>query len=138
MTDTTPTSKSPLPDQEAVIEAIRQVFDPEIPVNIYDLGLIYHIEINDDTTIDIQMTLTTPNCPVAELIPVQVADKVKELDGVVDVRVSLVWEPAWTQDRMSEDAKLMLDMQGGVMPKPQQLFNISTPTQRRSSEDRHH
>jgi len=127
MTDNTPSKDAVLPDQNAVIEAIKQVFDPEIPVNIYDLGLIYNIKINDNRIIDIEMTLTTPNCPVAELIPVQVAGKVKELPGVEDVRVSLVWEPPWTQARMSEDAQLILDMQGGVMPKPQQFFNINTP-----------
>ncbi len=127
MDDNSPTNDTIMPDQNAIIEAIRQVFDPEIPVNLYDLGLIYSIKINDDRIIDIEMTLTTPNCPVAELLPVQVAGKVKELRGVDDVRVKLVWEPVWTQDRMSEDAKLILDMQGVVMPKPQEFFNISTP-----------
>ncbi len=127
MPDNTTTSDSVMPDENAVIEAIKQVFDPEIPVNLYDLGLIYSIKINDDSIIDIEMTLTTPNCPVAELLPTQVASKVKELPGVENVRIKLVWEPAWTQDRMSEDAQLILDMQGGVMPKPQQFFNISTP-----------
>jgi FeS assembly SUF system protein len=106
----------PLPEppvgnlEERVLDALRTVFDPEIPVNIVDLGLIYDLRVLEDRRVFIGMTLTAPNCPVAEEIPVQVADTVKAVPGVVDATVSLVWMPPWTQDRMSEEAKLQLNL----------------------------
>ncbi|MGH6886951.1 MAG: SUF system Fe-S cluster assembly protein, partial [Geminicoccales bacterium] len=95
-------------DRSAVIEALRQVYDPEIPVNIYDLGLIYGIDLHDDGSVAITMTLTAPACPVAGEMPHQVAEQVASVEGVGEVMVTLTWEPAWTQDNMSEDARLAL------------------------------
>lgn len=96
--------------EDQVLDALRTVFDPEIPVNIVDLGLIYDLRVLEDRRVFIDMTLTAPNCPVAEEIPIQVADKVKSVPGVVDATVSLVWMPPWTQDRMSEEARLQLNL----------------------------
>lgn len=93
----------------AIVEALRTVYDPEIPVNIYDLGLIYALEVADDGTVNIDMTLTAPACPVAGEMPSTVADTAAQVDGVGEVLVRLVWEPRWTADRMSEDARLALD-----------------------------
>src|SRR5690242_20263102 len=94
--------------QEAVITALRAIFDPEIPVNIYDLGLIYDIKINEDQEVHIQMTLTTPGCPVAQTFPGTVERAVNQVEGVSDCTVELVWEPPWTQERMTEAARLEL------------------------------
>ena len=105
------------PLREAIIEAIRTVRDPEIPVNIWELGLIYEIRIDDGGNVHIDMTLTTPNCPVAELIPQQVEQAVASVDGVAHVSVDIVWEPEWTPDMMSEAAKLDLDFTGKFDPK---------------------
>lgn len=96
--------------KEKVIEALKQVFDPEIPVNIYDLGLIYDVEIDDDDNVDVKMTLTTPGCPVAQTFPGTVEQAVKQLEEVNDCIVELVWDPPWTQDRMTEAAKLELGL----------------------------
>ena len=93
-----------------VVEALRQVYDPEIPVNIYDLGLIYDLELLGDGDVKIAMTLTAPACPVAGEMPKQVADKVASLPGAGEVEVMLTWDPPWDKDRMSEDAKMALDM----------------------------
>jgi FeS assembly SUF system protein len=93
-----------------VIEALRTIFDPEIPVNIYELGLIYDLRIAGDGKVGIDMTLTAPACPVAGAMPQQVADTVAAVAGVGEVEVNLVWEPPWTKDRMSEEAKVALDM----------------------------
>ena len=95
-----------VPNQEQVIEVLKTIFDPEIPVDIYELGLIYEVKISDDGRVDIEMTLTSPNCPVAESLPKEVEDKVAEMDGVTSAKVEIVFEPAWTQDMMSEAAKL--------------------------------
>ncbi|MAO46983.1 MAG: SUF system Fe-S cluster assembly protein [Crocinitomicaceae bacterium] len=95
-----------IPNQNQVIEVLKTIFDPEIPVDIYELGLIYEVKISSEGMVDIDMTLTSPNCPVAESLPREVEDKVKEMDGVVDAKVTIVFEPAWTQDMMSEAAKL--------------------------------
>jgi FeS assembly SUF system protein len=95
--------------KEDVIECIRTVMDPEIPVNLYDLGLIYSISISDNNII-IEMTLTNPNCPVAGQMPENVGKSIESLDGLNSVEVKLVWEPTWTKDHMSEDAKLALDI----------------------------
>jgi FeS assembly SUF system protein len=94
--------------KEAIVNALRGVFDPEIPVNIYDLGLIYNIEINEESHVDLQMTLTTPGCPVAQTFPGIVEQAVNQVEGVSDCTVELVWEPPWSQDRMSEAARLEL------------------------------
>ena len=93
-------------NQDQVIEVLKTIFDPEIPVDIYELGLIYEVKISDDGRVDIEMTLTSPNCPVAESLPKEVEDKVAEMDGVTSAKVEIVFEPAWTQDMMSEAAKL--------------------------------
>jgi FeS assembly SUF system protein len=94
----------------AIVKAISTVFDPEIPVNIYELGLIYDIIVDAGGVAGIRMTLTAPGCPVAHTLPVEVANKVKAVEGVTDARVDIVWEPAWTKDRMSDAAKLQLGM----------------------------
>ncbi len=89
-----------------IVEVLRTIFDPELPVNIYDLGLIYSVKVDAAGVARVQMTLTTPACPVAETLPPEVEAKVKTIDGVTDAHVELVWEPAWTPDRMTEAAKL--------------------------------
>jgi len=96
--------------RDAVIEALRTVHDPEIPVNIYELGLIYELRLSEQGNVGIDMTLTAPACPVAGAMPQQVADAVAAVPGVAEVEVNLVWEPPWTKDRMSEEAKVALDM----------------------------
>lgn len=93
-----------------VIAALKTVFDPEIPVNIYDLGLIYDVAIDDEKHVHIQMTLTSPGCPVAQTFPGTVEQAVNTVDGVSDCTVELVWDPPWTQDKMSEVARLELGM----------------------------
>ena len=97
-------------DSEAVIDALRTVHDPEIPVNIYELGLIYGMEIDEAGDVAIDMTLTAPACPVAGEMPQWVADAVAAVEGVGEVEVSMVWDPPWSPARMSEDAKMLLDM----------------------------
>ncbi len=95
---------------EEVIEVICGIYDPEIPVNIYALGLIYDVQVSDDFDVNITMTLTSPNCPVAETLPVEVEEKVKIISTVKKVKVNIVFEPIWTKDMMSEEAKLELGM----------------------------
>ena len=97
-------------NEQDVIEKIKMVFDPEIPVNIYDLGLIYKIHIDQENNIAIDMTLTTPNCPVAGSMPESVGKAVSEIAGISSIKVELIWEPKWSKDMMSEDAKLALDI----------------------------
>lgn len=94
----------------AVIEALRGIHDPEIPVNIYDLGLIYRLDIDDDGNVTIEMTLTTPACPVAESMPGQVECAVREVPGVRSVKVELVWDPPWTRDRLDDFTRLELGL----------------------------
>lgn len=94
--------------KELVIAGLKTVFDPEIPVNVYDLGLIYDIAISDDNHVAIQMTLTSPGCPVAQTFPGTIEQAVNQVEGVKDCTVELVWEPMWTQERMSEAARLEL------------------------------
>ncbi|MBH88081.1 MAG: FeS assembly SUF system protein [Pelagibacterales bacterium] len=94
--------------KDSIIEALGTVYDPEIPVSIWELGLVYNIDINEKNDILITMTLTTPNCPEAETIPDRVAEAVSKCENVGDVRVEIVWEPTWTQDNMSEAARLEL------------------------------
>ena len=96
--------------KEKIIEEIRKIYDPEIPVNIYDLGLIYDIQIKDENFVIIKMTLTTPNCPVAESLPKEVKDGVMQVEGVKDVDLELVWDPPWNKDMMSEAAKLEMNL----------------------------
>lgn len=91
-----------------VIEALSRVYDPEIPVNIYELGLIYDIIIDQHAVVGVRMTLTAPACPAAQILPGQVADEVKKVAGVTDAKVDVVWEPPWDKDKMSEAAKLQL------------------------------
>lgn len=93
-----------------ILDALREIYDPEIPVNIYDLGLIYEVNIDDNAHVDIQMTLTTPGCPVAQTFPGTVETAINQVDGVDECIVTLVWEPPWTQDRMTEAAKLQLGL----------------------------
>jgi FeS assembly SUF system protein len=95
---------------DGVIEALKEIFDPEIPVNIYELGLIYGVDITDDAAVAITMTLTTPHCPVAESMPAEVEMRVSAVPGVRDCEVSLVWDPPWDMAKMSDDAKLELGM----------------------------
>jgi len=94
--------------KESVIAALKTVFDPEIPVNIYDLGLIYDVSINEEQQVHIQMTLTSPGCPVAQTFPGTVEQAVNQVEEVNECQVELVWEPPWTQERMSEVARLEL------------------------------
>ena len=96
--------------KKKVIEEIKKIYDPEIPVNIYELGLIYKIEVDDKNKIDIDMTLTSPNCPVAGSLPKQVKDNIIKIEGVSDVNLHLVWEPPWDKSKMSEAAKLELNI----------------------------
>ncbi len=97
-------------NKEQVIECIRTVVDPEIPVNLYDLGLIYEIKINDNNDIKIKMTLTNPNCPVAGTMPESVGKSIEKLSNLNSIEVSLVWDPKWHKDLMTEEAKLALDI----------------------------
>ena len=96
--------------KDKVILEIKKIYDPEIPVNIYELGLIYKIEIDDKNKVEIEMTLTSPNCPVAESLPKEVKDNILKIDGIKDVNLKLVWDPPWTKDKMSEAAKLELNL----------------------------
>ena len=96
--------------KEKIISEIKKVYDPEIPVNIYELGLIYKIEIKDKNIVNVDMTLTSPNCPVAESLPKEVKDNILKVEGVSEVNLNLVWEPPWDKDKMSEAAKLELNL----------------------------
>ncbi len=96
--------------RDSVIKALALVYDPEIPVNIYELGLIYDVIVNDDNNVEINMTLTSPHCPVAESMPGEVEHRARSVDGVGDVKVNLVWDPPWNPGRMSEAARLELGM----------------------------
>ena len=93
-----------------VIEEIKKIYDPEIPVNIYELGLIYKIDVDEKNKVNIDMTLTSPNCPVAESLPKDVKENIMKVEGVSDVNLNLVWEPPWDKDKMSEAAKLELNL----------------------------
>lgn len=96
--------------EEKIVEMIKTVYDPEIPVNIYDLGLIYRIELKDDNSVDIDMTLTAPTCPAADFMMEDVRIKVESVEGVTAVNLNLVFEPEWSQDLMTEEAKLELGL----------------------------
>ena len=107
---------SALPPEETerlgaeIVAALKTVFDPEIPADIYELGLIYKVDLKDDRAVDVMMTLTTPNCPAAGELPTMVENAVASVPGVGVVNVNLVWDPAWTPDRMSDEARLVLNM----------------------------
>ncbi|MBR4065906.1 MAG: DUF59 domain-containing protein [Bacteroidaceae bacterium] len=96
--------------EQKIIEMIKTVYDPEIPVNVYDLGLIYRIELKEDNSVDIDMTLTAPNCPAADFMMEDVKMKVEAIEGIVAVNLNLVFEPEWSQDLMTEEAKLELGL----------------------------
>ena len=96
--------------EEKIVEMIKTVYDPEIPVNIYDLGLIYRIEVKEDNSVEIDMTLTAPNCPAADFMMEDVRMKVEAIEGVGEVSLNLVFEPEWSQDLMTEEAKLELGL----------------------------
>ena len=96
--------------RDRITEVLRTIYDPEIPVNIYDIGLIYEITVGDDGHVHILMTLTSPTCPVAESLPPEVEERVEELEGVTSARVEITWDPPWDPDMMSEAAKLELGM----------------------------
>lgn len=97
---------------EKIIEALRTIYDPEIPVNIFELGLIYKIDVEDDNRVKVDMTLTSPHCPVAEILPEEVRQKVYAVDGVTDAEVGVVWDPPWNPSMMSEEAQLELGFIG--------------------------
>jgi FeS assembly SUF system protein len=99
-----------IPSEEALVNALRDVYDPEIPVNIYDLGLIYDLDVAESGDVSVEMTLTTPGCPVAGQMPQWTADAVAMVPGTGKVTVTLTWDPPWTMDQMSEDAKLALGL----------------------------
>ena len=96
--------------KDLIIEEIRKIYDPELPVNIYDLGLIYDVKVKDEKFAIIKMTLTTPNCPVAESLPKEVKEGVMQVEGIEDVDLELVWDPPWNKDMMSDAAKLELNL----------------------------
>jgi FeS assembly SUF system protein len=106
------------PLETKTVEALKTVFDPEIPVNIYDLGLIYGIAVDDQGHARVSMTLTAPSCPVAGILPGQVETKIREIPGITDVKVELVWDPPWDREKMSDAAKLALgfDLGFDVVP----------------------
>ncbi|MBR0813087.1 MULTISPECIES: SUF system Fe-S cluster assembly protein [Bradyrhizobium] len=122
MSDTAEIKASPMETQSAlppeeterltteIIAGLKTVFDPEIPADIYELGLIYKVEIKDDRSVDVQMTLTTPNCPAAGELPTMVENAVASVPGVGVVDVKVVWEPPWSPERMSDEARLVLNM----------------------------
>ena len=95
---------------EKIVRVLKTIFDPEIPVDIYELGLIYDVFVNEEYEVKVLMTLTTPNCPVAETLPLEVEEKVKSLDDVKDAEVEITFDPPWSQDLMSDEAKLELGM----------------------------
>lgn len=109
-------TQSALPPEETerlgadIVAALKTVYDPEIPADIYELGLIYKVDIKDDRAVDVQMTLTTPNCPAAGELPTMVENAIASVAGVGPVKVDVVWEPVWTPDRMSDEARLVLNM----------------------------
>ena len=96
--------------QPALVEAVSKVFDPEIPVNIYELGLVYALEVDTNSNVQVRMTLTAPACPAAQTIPIDVERRIREVAGVNEVKVKIVWDPPWTREKMSEAAKLSLGL----------------------------
>ncbi len=96
--------------KDNIIKEIKKIYDPEIPVDIYELGLIYKIEVQNDKKVLIEMTLTSPNCPVAESLPNSVKENILKIEGIEDVELKIVWDPPWTKDKMSEAAKIELNL----------------------------
>ncbi len=94
--------------EQKIISVLETVYDPEIPVNIYELGMIYNIKVDEEANVEITMTLTSPSCPVAESLPGEVRQRIKDIEDVKDVKINLVWEPPWNKDMMSDEAKLNL------------------------------
>lgn len=94
--------------EQKIISVLETVYDPEIPVNIYELGMIYNIKVDEETNVEITMTLTSPSCPVAESLPGEVRQRIKDIEDIKDVKINLVWEPPWNKDMMSDEAKLNL------------------------------
>jgi len=105
-----PTAADPSDVENGIVEALKTVFDPEIPVDIYELGLIYDVDLQEDGAVKIKMTLTAPGCPVAGSLPIDVKNKVESVPGVTSAEVELVWDPAWNPSMMSEAARLQLGM----------------------------
>jgi FeS assembly SUF system protein len=103
-------SEKTLKTEKLIIDQLRTIYDPEIPVNIYELGLIYEINIDEDLNVEIKMTLTSPNCPVAESLPSEVETKIRKIENVEEVNLIIVWDPPWTPDLMTDAAKLELGM----------------------------
>ena len=97
-------------NKELIIEEIKKIYDPELPVNIYELGLIYDVIVENDTSAKIKMTLTTPNCPVAESLPKEVEEAAMQIEGIENVDLELVWDPPWNKDMMSESARLEMNL----------------------------
>ena len=106
----TPDPLKTLTLQPALVEAVSKVFDPEIPVNVYELGLIYNMDVDANSNVQVKMTLTAPACPAAQTIPIDVERRIREIPGVNDVKVAVIWDPPWTRDKMSDAAKLTLGM----------------------------
>ena len=106
----TPDPLNTLKFQPALVEAVSKVFDPEIPVNIYELGLVYNMDVDANANVQVNMTLTAPACPAAQTIPIDVERRIREVPGINDVKVAVVWDPPWTRDKMSDAAKLTLGM----------------------------
>ena len=106
----TPDPLNTLKFQPALVEAVSKVFDPEIPVNIYELGLVYTMDVDASANVQVNMTLTAPACPAAQTIPIDVERRIREVPGVNDVKVAIVWDPPWTRDKMSDAAKLTLGL----------------------------
>ncbi|GJM24368.1 MAG: SUF system Fe-S cluster assembly protein [Phycisphaerae bacterium] len=128
MTAPTPNESKNHPLHKPTVKALRKVFDPEIPVNVYDLGLIYDLNIADDNKVTIRMTLTAPACPVADLIVQQVRDAAKAVEGVSDATVDLVFDPPWSPERMSEAALLTLNIDDPSQYRPpagEKVFGIN-------------
>jgi FeS assembly SUF system protein len=106
----TPDPLNTLKLKPQLVEAVSQVFDPEIPVNIYELGLVYDLDVDSANNVQVRMTLTAPACPAAQTLPVDVERRIRDVPGVNDVKVAVVWDPPWTRDKMSDMAKLTLGM----------------------------
>lgn len=96
--------------KEKIMEALKSIYDPEIPVDIWELGLIYHLDVDDSGNVKLKMTLTSPACPVAESLPVEVYQKIMAIEGVAEVDLQVVWDPPWNKERMSDEARLSLNM----------------------------
>ena len=110
MSEVTEQTDHPMSLKERVIDVLKTCYDPEIPVNIYEMGLVYEVREEPEKKIYLRMTLTSPNCPVAESLPREVEEKVREVEGVKDVQLDLVWEPPWSMEMLSEAAKLQLNI----------------------------